>query len=335
MTIRYEFHRGSGRSQAAKRRIRHLKRDVVQDFRRWAGVDAEFTLDSPEFLLNSGASSAEVMELNRLGPKRRKTDTKTCGENPVNCAPMPASRSALKSAPKSEMPVLRRAGRTLGVALLSLGAILSLGVGKVALATSESPVGLQMSSSIDGVGMQTAESKRPSSAPEPTPGTAPDAASSAGRDGEHRIDAGDRVTVSVYREPDLNIKDVRVRDSGTISFPLIGELNVRGLTSNGLTQLITKKLADGFLRKPSVSVSIEAYRLYYIKGEVTKPGGYNYMDGLTIEKAVALAGGFTERASESNISLVREEFDSSSMKKVSPNMKVLPGDVITVGESFF
>ncbi|MDX2315008.1 MAG: polysaccharide biosynthesis/export family protein [Gammaproteobacteria bacterium] len=151
----------------------------------------------------------------------------------------------------------------------------------------------------------------------------------------YRVDTGDRISVTVYQEPDLSVNGVRVKANGTIALPLLGDLKVAGLTSQGLHNLITARLLDGYLKTPSVAVSIDSYRLYFIKGEVTRPGGYSFVDGLTVAKAVALAGGFTVRASERSISLVRESDPETPIESVGPNSAILPGDIITVGESFF
>lgn len=154
-------------------------------------------------------------------------------------------------------------------------------------------------------------------------------------DTAYRIDTGDRVSITAYREPDLSINGVRVKADGTISYPLLGDLRVAGLTSQELQALVTTKLLDGYLKKPNITVSIDSYRLYYIKGEVSRPGGYSFVDGLTVAKAVALAGGYTARASESKISLVRESDPENPLDSVGANTTIRPGDIITVGESFF
>ena len=151
---------------------------------------------------------------------------------------------------------------------------------------------------------------------------------------DYRVDSGDRVSITVYQEDDLNVEGARVRDNGTIAFPLLGDMRVRGLTSAQIKSLVTRRLADGYLKNPNVTVSIDAYRLYYIKGEVSRPGVYSYMDGLTVDKAIALAGGYTVRASENDITLVREA-DPDNPLKVRSSSAIEPGDVITVGESFF
>ncbi len=153
--------------------------------------------------------------------------------------------------------------------------------------------------------------------------------------GGYRIDTGDRVSITVYDEPDLSVADVRVRDSGAIAFPLLGELRIRGMTADEVKRAVTGRLADGYLRNPSVSVSVDRYRLYFIRGEVARPGGYSYVDGLTVEKAVALAGGFTDRAAESDITLIRESAPDRPMKRIELHTPILPGDVLKVGESFF
>jgi polysaccharide biosynthesis/export protein VpsN len=152
---------------------------------------------------------------------------------------------------------------------------------------------------------------------------------------EYRIDTGDRLSVTVYQEPDLSITGVRVKANGTIAYPLLGELEVAGLTSQELHDLVKARLLDGYLKKPNITVSIDGYRLYYIKGEVNRPGGYSFVDGLTVAKAVALAGGYTARASERSINLVRESNPGETLESVPPNMPIRPGDIVTVGESFF
>jgi polysaccharide export outer membrane protein len=152
---------------------------------------------------------------------------------------------------------------------------------------------------------------------------------------DYRVDTGDRVSVTVYQEADLSVTGVRVKANGTISYPLLGDLHVSGLTSLEVHDLVKKRLLDGYLKKPNVTVSIDSYRLYFIKGEVKRPGGYSFVDGLTVAKAVALAGGYTVRASQSSISLVRESDPEIPLESVRSNTAVHPGDIITVGESFF
>ncbi len=164
---------------------------------------------------------------------------------------------------------------------------------------------------------------------------APSAATGRGTPGAYRIGAGYRVSVTVYREPDLSLADVKVGPDGTIAFPLLGDLHVAGLTSKELQRLVTDRLADGYLKQPNVTVNVERNQLYFIKGEVASPGGYAYVEGLTVEKAVALAGGYTERAAKDDVTVVREASPDRPLREAGPGTPVLPGDVITVEESFF
>ncbi|MCK4865524.1 MAG: polysaccharide export protein [Gammaproteobacteria bacterium] len=150
----------------------------------------------------------------------------------------------------------------------------------------------------------------------------------------YRIGPGDLLSINVFGEDDLSLKEIRVGTNGTISFPLLGEVSVRNMSAQTLESNLIRMLKDGYLKKPVVTVSVIEYRLFYINGEVKKPGGYNFVDGLTIQKAVALAGGFTERASKDKITIERET-EPGKVKKAGLNNAVNPGDVITVDESFF
>lgn len=161
------------------------------------------------------------------------------------------------------------------------------------------------------------------------------AASAPENTSDYRLGTGDRVSVIVYQEPDLSVTGVRVKSNGTISYPLLGDLQVSGLSSEEVHDLVKERLLGGYLKKPHVTVSIDGYRLYFIHGEVNRPGGYSFVDGLTVAKAVALAGGYTVRASEGSISLLRESDPNDPLESVDPNTAIQPGDIVTVGESFF
>lgn len=150
----------------------------------------------------------------------------------------------------------------------------------------------------------------------------------------YRISADDQISVTLFGEPDLSLTKIRIAANGTISMPLIGQVQVNGLTAAELEVKLTKLFAEGYLKNPVVTVSIVEYRLFYINGEVHKPGGYSYRDGLTVQSAVALAGGFTERASKSKINIAHEENKNETFR-VELTSPVRPGDIITVEESFF
>lgn len=154
-------------------------------------------------------------------------------------------------------------------------------------------------------------------------------------DGQHyRIGPGDVISVVVFGEDDLSLKKVRVSTSGSISFALLGEVDVRDFTASELESEVVRRLKDGYLRNPVVTVSVLEYRLFYVNGEVKSPGGYSYVEGLTVQKAITLAGGLTGRASKEKITLLKEG-KIKSAKNVDFSARVNPGDVINVDESFF
>lgn len=150
----------------------------------------------------------------------------------------------------------------------------------------------------------------------------------------YRISVDDEISITVFNEADLSIEKVRVSGNGDISMPLLGQVAIEGYTIAEAEQKITELLLQGYLKKPNVTVTITEYRPFYINGEVKKPGSYPYKKNLTIEKAVALAGGFTQRASRTTISLVSEDNQRVS-KAIKLSDQIKPGDVITVSESFF
>ena len=150
----------------------------------------------------------------------------------------------------------------------------------------------------------------------------------------YKLGADDVISVSVFDEPDLSLKEARVSSVGTIALPLIGQVKVKGLSISEAEDTIRELYLGDYLKKPDITITIVEYRQFYVNGEVNKPGGYSYRDGMTVQRALTLAGGFTERASRSNIFLVRENSDGMPVK-VELTTQVNPGDVITVEESFF
>lgn len=152
---------------------------------------------------------------------------------------------------------------------------------------------------------------------------------------DYRLSSGDLVGIQVFGEPDLSV-EVRMSDAGTISYPFLGELRAQGMTIGALSELLTSKLLDGYLVNPSVNITILEYREFYIDGAVQKPGAYPYQPGLTLQRAVSLAGGFTERASSSKFYISHEGSTSNnSSVKAALSSPVAPGDVINIEESFF
>ena len=151
----------------------------------------------------------------------------------------------------------------------------------------------------------------------------------------YRLGAGDVVTVQVLGEDDLKREKIRLSDAATISYPILGEIRLLGKTVGELETLIREGLKGRYLLNPQVTVTINEYRNIYVNGQVEKPGGYAFIPGLTVLKAVSLAGGFKERASKEKIFVIREDDPSQTPRRVAMNSAIHPGDILTVEESFF
>jgi polysaccharide export outer membrane protein len=151
----------------------------------------------------------------------------------------------------------------------------------------------------------------------------------------YKLGSGDMISVRVLGEDDLKREKVRLSDAGTISFPILGELRVKGLTANALEEQIARGLKGRYLVNPQVTVSIEEYRPFFVNGMVEKPGGYPFSPGMTVRKAISVAGGFKERASREKFNIIRDDDQKQTPRRVDLNTAVLPGDILTVEESFF
>lgn len=151
----------------------------------------------------------------------------------------------------------------------------------------------------------------------------------------YRLGSGDVITIQVLGEEDLRRERVRLSDAATISYPILGEIRLLGKTVGELETLIRDGLKGRYLVNPQVTVTIIEYRNFFINGQVEKPGGYQFAPGLTVRKAVSLAGGFKERANKNKIMVIREDDRTNTPLTVDLNAAVNPGDIITVEESFF
>lgn len=151
----------------------------------------------------------------------------------------------------------------------------------------------------------------------------------------YELGAGDLLSIQVFGESDLSFDEIRLTDAGTFSYPFLGEIRAKGLTSSEVEQLIIRGLKGDYLIDPRVTVRILEYRPFFVNGEVKRPGGYPFKAGLTLRKAIALAGGFTERASRNKMHIIRDTDKSNAPIKASLDTNVYPGDIITIDESFF
>jgi polysaccharide export outer membrane protein len=151
---------------------------------------------------------------------------------------------------------------------------------------------------------------------------------------DYAIGEGDLLKVTVYDNPDL-ATEARVND-GRITFPLIGEIFVNDLTVSDVERRITALLTDGYLKKPHVSVTILEYgKKVYVNGEVRNPGAYKITKGLTVLKAITIAGGFTMKASEGRTRIIRKTENGEISIKAKMDDLVMPDDIIMVPESYF
>ena len=122
---------------------------------------------------------------------------------------------------------------------------------------------------------------------------------------------------------------------GSITLPLIGAVPARGRTTAGLAAEISARLRRGFIREPSVAVEIESYRPFFILGEVAAPGQYPYVPNMTVESAVAIAGGFSPRAQRDRVTLTHTDASGAGRFVVAPGTPLSPGDTVLVGERWF
>lgn len=150
----------------------------------------------------------------------------------------------------------------------------------------------------------------------------------------YRLGVGDRVRIQVYGEPELSM-DVDVDPTGHVGYPLLGSIPAQRKTAAELGADLTKRLAGGYLVNPDVRVTVVQYRAFYVTGQVNRAGAYPYTVGLTVEKALALAGGMTRLASIRGIYLLREDAPVSERRKVALDAAILPGDTLVVEESLF
>ena len=152
--------------------------------------------------------------------------------------------------------------------------------------------------------------------------------------GGYWLDAGDKLRVVVFGQDGLSAS-YAVDTSGSITMPLIGSVPARGRTPAQLQAAIGAKLRQGYVREPHVAVEVEAYRPFFILGEVTLPGQYPYVSNMTVETAVAIAGGYTPRAQKYQIEISRQMNGLTEKRVVSPNYPVRPGDTIKIAERWF
>lgn len=150
----------------------------------------------------------------------------------------------------------------------------------------------------------------------------------------YTLDAGDKLRIIVFGQDGIS-NTYSVDASGNVTLPLIGSVPARGTTTQQLAIAITERLKRGYVREPHVSVEVEQSRPFFILGEVTLPGQYPYIANMTVETAIAVAGGFGPRASKSKVQLTRNVPGQQMRAEVPLNFPLRPGDTLVVKERWF
>lgn len=186
-----------------------------------------------------------------------------------------------------------------------------------------------------GGGAIAALSNSFASSPAPMPvGYAAPMAAPVRYDASYHLDAGDKLRVVVYGQEGLT-NSYAIDAGGSITMPLIGAVPARGRTTAGLAGEIAARLRNGYIREPSVAVEIDAYRPFFILGEVSAPGQYPYVPNMTVESAVAIAGGFSPRAKRDVVTVTHTEAGGAMRAVVPLGTPLAPGDTVFVAERWF
>ena len=150
----------------------------------------------------------------------------------------------------------------------------------------------------------------------------------------YRLSSGDRLRVIVFGQDNLT-NSFSVNSAGNISLPVIGDLHAEGLTTAELASTVEARYRGGYLRDPKVSAEVEAFRPFFALGEVTTAGQYPFVNGMTAQTAVAIAGGFTPRGDQTGVDLTRVIDGRPVTAHVPLTFPIRPGDTVTVKERFF
>lgn len=150
----------------------------------------------------------------------------------------------------------------------------------------------------------------------------------------YTLAGGDRLRVIVFGQDSLS-NSYSVDGAGRIAMPLIGTVEAQGRTTTALARQIEERLRAGYLREPKVSVEVEAFRPFFVLGEVNSSGQFPYVNNMTVQTAVAIAGGFSPRANRSYAEVTRATIDGIVTVPVPITTPVRPGDTIVIKERFF
>lgn len=150
----------------------------------------------------------------------------------------------------------------------------------------------------------------------------------------YQLDSGDQLRVTVFEQVNLSTT-YTVDQAGFVNMPLIGAVPARGLTTQQLSGTIATRLKDGFVRNPDVAIEVQQFRPFFIHGEINNAGQYQYVNGMTVQTAIAIAGGFSTRANRKVAVITRQINGEIAHGTVDLNSPIRPGDTVTVKERLF
>lgn len=150
----------------------------------------------------------------------------------------------------------------------------------------------------------------------------------------YRLGVGDKIRLTVFGEPELS-GTFEINSLGRIALPLAGDVDAAGLDANALKEAAARRLSDGYLKNPRLTIEVVGYRPIYVHGEVRSGGEFPFKTGLRLRDAVALAGGYTYRADQGYVVLSRPGQAQDARVRLPTDVIVMPGDNIRVPERFF
>lgn len=150
---------------------------------------------------------------------------------------------------------------------------------------------------------------------------------------DYRLASGDELRIKVFDNEDIS-GEYLVDAAGNVNFPLVGQVQAAGLTVDQFTQDLTRRLDAEYLVNPKVSVEVLNFRAIFVIGQVNAPGSYAYSPGMTVRQAVALAGGYTRRASTSSMTIIRQDGTGTIEVEAEEDTPVMPGDTIEIDRRF-
>lgn len=147
---------------------------------------------------------------------------------------------------------------------------------------------------------------------------------------KYLLSPGDIISLLVFGENDLSLSGIRIPQSGRVSFPLIGGVDVVNLTIDQLESTLVNKFSQGYVKNPKLTITIDSYRPIFVKGAVDSTGSFTFAEGLTVAKAIALAGGAKTSAKENGVSITRNGEVIADSLTLDSKLAIESGDIISV-----